>query len=75
MDKQVRLVSSAHVQVGRSKGGGQVVAVLDYEVRDCSNLLIVELAQPEVSVLVPAIAPIHTARLLSLIRVPATCPA
>ena len=71
MGRQVRLFSSAHVRVGRSK----VATVLDFEVRDCYEILMVELTQPEVSVLVPALAPVITARLSSLIRVHATWPA
>ena len=64
MGRQVRLFSSAHVRVGRSK----VATVLDFEVRDCYDLLMVELAQPEVSVLlVLAVAPVITAWLSSLI--------
>ena len=52
-----------------------MAAVLDYKMRDCYNLLMVELAQPKVFVLVLAVAPVYTAWLSSLLRVPATWPA
>ena len=57
MGRQVGLFLSAHVQVGCSK----MATVLAFEVRGFYDLLMVELAQPEVSVLVPAIAPVITA--------------
>ena len=52
-----------------------MAAVLDCEISDCHNLLMVELAQPEVFVLVLVVIPVYTALLSALLRVPATWPA
>ena len=71
MDRQVRLFTSAHMHVGCSKGG-QVAAVIGCKVGDCHNLLMVEFAQLKVFVLVLTVAPVYTARFLSLLRVPAS---